>query len=124
MADSIEQKLANGVFALKEAYDLLLEKNAELETKIETFEKRALAEDLLVKARNTNTNLRANDLDEFLAKRAQLEEEEVERLVKIAASLELINDEGDIEIGDMGNGHTIGSSDDFVEFVMNHSTVV
>jgi regulator of protease activity HflC (stomatin/prohibitin superfamily) len=100
MSESI-QKLALGTLKLKDAFKAQQDEVARLEGELASLQKRAQAEEILLQAQGTNTSLRANDVEEFLAKRAQLEQMSLEELDKVAHSVSLLEaNNGDITLSD------------------------
>ena len=107
MADQIE-KLASAVMHL-------VDENASLRAQLGMHEKRAQAEGLLLEARNTNApdSIKYRSVDDFLAKRAQLETSTPEHLEKVAAIIDMYeNNEDAISLSDItderGKGNLTG----------------
>jgi len=102
-------KLASGVLALqKEASDL--------REQVELHEKRAMAEEILLQARDKQGSpegFKPGTIDDFLAKRAQLEAKSYEELQKISSFLEYFEKE-DITISDFDDEPSRGNLNDWL----------
>lgn len=80
-----------------------LEKLASQQRKtLSALEKRAMAEDILMAARNAPSQYRASGIDDFIHKRRELESKTVEELQKIADVVNMISvdDSGMVHIVD------------------------
>ena len=114
MSEDIK-KLALGTLKLREAYSDLKKEAEDMQSQLEALNKRAQVEDILLSALGTNTSLRANDIEEFLAKRAELESRSFEELEKIALSLSLIESgDGDIVISEYSDENDRAGIDEWV----------
>ncbi|MGI9527022.1 MAG: hypothetical protein ACR2MS_07940 [Weeksellaceae bacterium] len=92
------EKVAEATLRLKHEYDEL-EKVAHVQQ--EKLEKRAMAEDILLRARsssNAPTGLRPSSLEDFLTKRASLEDSTLEHLEKIALMLDYVATSNDFTV--------------------------
>lgn len=97
------EKLAEGVMSLKAQKEELQKVAEDYKAVVDNFEKRAMAEDILLrssKAPNAPGKLRAANLEDFIMKRAQLEQSSFEYLEKISSMIDFL-DEGDgMELSD------------------------
>lgn len=94
------EQLAQGVIALSEQNELLVKEASDLREQLDMLQKRAWAEEILVKARGANApdGLRAATIEDFLAKRAQLENNtEIE---KVAMFVDFLEESGGISLAD------------------------
>lgn len=89
--------LTGGIVFLSDKVDALEKNASDLRSRLETFEKRAMAEDILVKARFSGgapMELVARTADDFLSKRARLESKGIADLQKLAALVDLYTEDG------------------------------
>lgn len=78
---------------------------------LDVFEKRARAEDILINAQGTNAppKLQVFSVEDFLAKRAELENASNERLEKIATLIEFCEENNDgFDLSDEIDDATVG----------------
>jgi hypothetical protein len=113
-----QEKLAAGTLKLKANCDELQERCGLLEEELANFQKRAQIEELLLEARGKPTKLNTATIDEFLAKRAHLENHSIQSLEKIGGYLDLVENEDGIEISDESDSPN-GNS--FVEWILSKS---
>ena len=94
------EKIASATLRLKDEYDELQKVAQAQEYKLQ---KRAQAEDILMKARNNPNapiNLRPSTLEDFFQKRAQLEENSDQHLEKVALMLDYMSNTQDFLLDD------------------------
>ena len=100
---SAADKLATGVMKLKQDNNKLSKEASELRDRNDELEKRARAEEVLLKAKGTPSKFNTSTVDEFLSKRAQLENSSYEELEKIATAIEFLDEDDGISIGDISD---------------------
>lgn len=95
-------KLAQGIMAFKSRSDLLEKEASDLRERLELFEKRAQAEEILLLARNTTApeGLRAATIEDFLAKRAQLENASDGHIEKVAMFVQYLDESGGLSLSE------------------------
>ncbi len=111
--DEIVTKLASGVQELRTRYESAMEENSTLLQRVEALEKRAMAEEILLGARkqaNVPAKFRAASIEDFLEKRAALENSSLDHINKIASMIEYMGDGGvdDLTLEDNENASTAG----------------
>ena len=100
IANKVAHKLQQQELELYE----LREANEELQTRLEALEKRAHAENILLRALETKdapSKLRPHDLQDFLSKRARLEHQDDRYLEKAAMLVDMCNEKDAFEMSDV-----------------------
>lgn len=112
MSNYETDQLADGVLKLAALRDELIEENDNLRAELEMFQKRAQAEELLLRARHTNApdSIKARTIDDFFDKRAELETSELDKLDKIAGIVELYenSDSSGFDLSDLDDSDQRG----------------
>lgn len=116
------EKLASGVLALQKMNDDLADECERLKAKLETFEKRASVESILVDARRKSgspTRLVTHTIEDFLTKRAALENQKDDEIEKVATMIRYLEDNDGIISLDENESRP--SSGDFTEWLMSQA---
>ena len=121
MSKTAQEKLAEGVMQLKRENERLQKEAEALREHQELFEKRARAEEILLEAREKPSTLRTATIDDFLAKRAQLEDQNEEQLEKIASAVEYLDESDGIMIDDYEDDNP---RQDFTEWLREQSSMI
>lgn len=106
------EKLAVGLMKLKEHNEMLTKEAQELRERLENFEKRARAEEILVAAREVADapgGIRAVTIEDFFEKRAALEEASDSHMDKVAMFVEYLDDGDGLSLSD-GEGDVSGTN--------------
>lgn len=108
-------KLANGVMSLKQEKEELEKMASQLKERNQELEKRARAEQVLLKAKDKPNKFNVSTVDEFLSKRAQLEDTDDSELEKIATAIDFIEAGDGITIDDYESGGGNGDFNDWLK---------
>jgi hypothetical protein len=101
--DSLLEKLADGVMAMRDENNNLKQQNEELIEKLAGFEIREMAESILLQARQKEGapgTLITKSIEDFMDKRAQLERKGSQEIEKVATLLEYIAEGDGISLSD------------------------
>lgn len=121
--DNLLEKLADGVMALKGENESLKLKNDELMQKMASYENRDKAEMILLQARQKDGapgTLVTKSIEDFIEKRAQLENKGSVEIEKVATLLEYMSEGDGISLSDRED-RNVSSSDPLGDWL--HSEV-
>lgn len=113
------EKLASGVIALQKMNDDLFDQCKMLEEKLDFLEKRASVEQILIDARKKDgspSKLVTHTIEDFLNKRAMLENKKNDEIEKVATMIRYLDDNDGIISLDENESHS--SADDFTSWLM------
>lgn len=116
------EKLASGVLALQKMNDDLLEECENLKARLEYFEKRASVENILIDARKKSgspSRLVTHTIEDFLTKRAALENQKSDEIEKVATMIRYLEDNDGIISLDENESRP--SSGDFTDWLMSQA---
>lgn len=114
------EKLASAVLALQKMNDDLADHCNYLEGKMEVLEKRASVEQILVDARRKDgspSKLVTHTIEDFLSKRAMLENQKDDEIEKVATMIRYLDDNDGIISLDENESRS--SSGDFTDWLMS-----
>lgn len=114
------EKLASAVLALQKMNDDLVDHCNYLEGKMEVLEKRASVEQILVDARRKDgspAKLVTHTIEDFLSKRAMLENQKDDEIEKVATMIRYLDDNDGIISLDENESRS--SSGDFTDWLMS-----
>jgi len=96
------EKLAQGLTSMQDQNRLLAKEASELRERLEMFEKRAQAEEVLLQARQTEApdGLKAATIEDFLAKRASLENSSDGHIEKVAMFVQYLEESSGISLSE------------------------
>ncbi len=115
------EQLTYGVLAFKEQNELLEKEAQELRERLEGFEKRARAEEVLTSAMRAATvpaGLRPCTIEDFLAKRAELEQASENHIDKVAMFVQYCEDEEGIMLSDEDDSPGLGVFNEWLESIV------
>lgn len=117
------KKVATQLMKLKNELATEREKSERLQEKVASLERRQQAENILIQAKDAGeapSQLKPASVDDFLAKRASLEDQEDEYLEKVATMVEFTGDGDGLEIAGNIPGRAADDPKNLGNWILNN----